>query len=155
MSNATSLKFFMCEELKQEMIVEVPGIQTFCDDKGEPVPFKLRAIGSDELNKIRDGCHIRKMVKDKKGKPMFLNGQIQYTDEYDNVLLTDMLIVSSLVFPDLRDKELLAFYNEQDSTKLVHKVFRKIEDYKYISEKVMEVSGITDDADDVIDTVKN
>ena len=155
MSNAFSIKDFMKEELKVEQIVEIPGIKTFCDKDGNPIPMKIRVITSGKLSELRNLARKRTMAKDKKGKPIFQGGQIQFTEEVDTTLLTDTMIAESLVFPDLHDKELLAYYGEQEAVKLVHKVFAKIEDYQYISDQITEVSGIGKDADELIDEAKN
>lgn len=155
MANVSSIQAFMRPELKEETIVEIPGIQTFTDEKGEPIPFKIRMITTADLTRIRKGCHVRKIAKDAKGKPIFQNGQIQYDDQYDGNAMNDQMIVQALVFPDLHNKELLDFYGVLDSVELVHKLFRKLDDYTYITEKIQEISGITSDGDEVIEDAKN
>ncbi len=152
---ANTLKFFMREELKKDLIVEIPGVATFADENGNPVPFKIRALGSEELSDIRESCRIRRMVKDSKGKPLFINGQVQYVDDYDQNLVNDTMIAFALVDPDLHDKQLLDYYGVQEASKLVRKMFKKIDDYQYISQKVAEVSGIDTEAQEVIDEIKN
>ena len=69
--------------------------------------------------------------------------------------MNDQMIAQSLVFPDLHDKELLDFYGCADSVELVHKLFAKLDDYTYITEKIQEVSGISNDGDEIIEEAKN
>ena len=71
MSNAASIKAFMRKELNEDFIVEIPGIKTFSDDKGNPIPFKIRAITTADLTRIRKACHKRRPAKDAKGKLIF------------------------------------------------------------------------------------
>lgn len=155
MANAFSIKDFMKDELKIDQVVEIPGIKTFSDKDGNPIPMQVRVITSGKLSELRKLATRRTMVKDKKGKPVFQGGQIQFNEEIDSNYLTDVLIAESLVFPDLHDKELLAFYGEQEAVKLVHKVFARIEDYQYISEQISEVSGLGRDTDEIIEDAKN
>ena len=155
MSNVFSIKDFMKEELKVDQIVEIPGIKTFCDKDGNPIPMKIKVITSGKLSELRNLARKRTIAKDKKGKPIFNGGQIQYSEEIDSTLLTDVMIAESLVFPDLHDKDLLNYYGEQEAVKLVHKVFAKIDDYTYISDQITEVSGLSRDADELVDEAKN
>lgn len=155
MSNVFSIKDFMREELKVDQVIEIPGIKTFCDKDGNPIPMKIKIITSGKLSELRAMARKRTIAKDKKGKPIYQGGQIQYSEEIDTTLLTDAMIAESLVFPDLHDKELLAYYGEQEAVKLVHKVFAKIDDYQYISNQISEASGIGRDADELIEEAKN
>lgn len=156
MAKANSIRYFMRDELKEARVVEVPGIKTFCDEEGNPVPFQIRELSSSEIFKLREGCKKRTMVKDKKGKPMLVGGEVKYTDEYDTALVTAKLIETALVFPDMHDPELLKFYNVLDSVELVNKIFRRVEDYNYIANAVTEVCGLTNEDDsETIDEIKN
>lgn len=155
MANVTSISAFMRPELKEDIIVEVPGLNTFCDDNGQPIPFKIRALTTSDLETIRKGCRKRKVAKDSKGKPIFQSGVIQYSEEYDNNAITNEMIASALVFPDLHDAKLLEFYEVRTAANLVTKLFRKVDDYQYIVNKIQEISGISDDEDDMIEEAKN
>jgi len=155
MANVPSINAFMRAELNEDTIVTIPGIKTFSDESGKPIDMKIRVITTADLTRIRKACHTRKIAKDAKGKPIFKDGSIQYDDQYDGNAMTDQMIVQSLVFPDLHDKELLEFYGCKESVELVHKLFRRFEDYTYISEKIQEVSGISATGDEIIDEAKN
>lgn len=155
MANVTSISAFMRPELKEETIIEIPGIKTFIDEKGNPIPFKIRAITTADLTRIRKACHERRIVKDAKGKPIFQNGQIQFDDQYDGNAMNDQMIVQALVYPDPHNRELLDFYGVEDSVDLIHKLFRKLDDYTYITEQIQKASGITSDGDEVIEDAKN
>ena len=155
MANVTSISAFMRPELKEETIIEIPGIKTFIDEKGNPIPFKIRAITTADLTRIRKACHKRRPAKDAKGKLIFQNGQLQYDDQYDGNEMSDQMIVQALVYPDLHNKELLDYYGVQDSVDLVHKLFSKLDDYTYLIEQIQQASGISSDGDEIIEDAKN
>lgn len=150
-----SIKSFMRAELNEPRVVEIPGVATFSDEAGNPIPMKIREITSGRLAEMRKQATRRHVVKDAKGKPVKVNGQFQYTEDVDSTLLTNIMIAEAMVFPDLHDKELLEFYHEMEAVKLVNKVFARLEDYQYIADQIQEVSGLNRDADDIIDEAKN
>ena len=154
-SNVTSIKAFMRPELKEETIVTIPGVKTFSDENGKPIDLQIRVITTNDLTRIRKACHTRKPAKDNKGKYIFQNGQMQYDDQYDGNAMNDQMIAQSLVFPNLHDAELLKYYECNDAVELVHKLFAKLEDYTYLTEKIQEVSGIGRDGDEIIEEAKN
>jgi len=155
MANVTSIKAFMKAELKETPIIEIPGIKTFSDDQGNPIPLKIRAITTNDLSRIRKACHTRRLMRDAKNKVVFQNGSPVYDDQYDGNAMNDQMIAQSLVFPDLHDKELLGYYKCNDAVELVHVLFSKLDDYTYITEQIQEVSGITTDGDEIIEDAKN
>ena len=155
MANVTSIQAFMRPELKEDIIVEVPGIQTFCDENGKPIPFKIRALTTADITMIRKGVRKRKVAKNEKGKPIFQNGVLQYSEEYDNNAMSNEMIAKALVFPDLHDPKLLEYYGVNSAVDLVPRLFRRLDDYSYIVDQIQEVSGISDDGDEIIDEAKN
>lgn len=139
-----NLKFFMVESLNEDEIVEVPGINTFKDDKGKPVPFQIKKLGVKRLNDIRKGCKVKKLLKNGKGKQMFNNlGEPMFETDYNSDEATAKIIVESLVFPYLADKELMEFYKCVDVLNMPMKLFKEPNDFKYVSEQVLLVNGIT------------
>ena len=158
----SNLKFFMVESLKKDEVVEVPGIATFKDDKGKPVPFQILKLGTSKLNEIRKGFTIKKLVKDGKGKQVYAKGgEPLFQVDYDGAKATNKIIVESLVFPNLADKDLMAFYECVDVLDMPMKLFKDPNDFKYISEQVMIVNGMTDDdeseglEEELLDEIKN
>lgn len=155
MANITSINAFMRPELKEDIIVEIPGIKTFSDEDGNPIPMKVRALTTSDLEIIRKSCRKRKIAKDTRGKPIFQSGVVQYSEEYDNNAMSNEMIAAALVFPDLHDQALRDYYGVNSAAELVPKMFRKVDDYQYIVNQIQEISGITDDADEMIDEAKN
>ena len=135
--------------------MEIPGVKTFSDSEGNPIPMKIRPIGMDEVTKIRTGCTRRRIAKDNKGKMIFNNGSVVYDEQQDSTAMSNHMIAASLVFPDLHDKDLLLFYGVESAADAVTKVFSRPDDYRYIIGKIQEISGLTDDGDEVVEEAKN
>lgn len=145
----SNLKFFMVESLKKDEVVEVPGISTFKDEKGKPVPFQILKLGTSKLNEIRKGFTIKKLVKDGKGKQVYTKvGEPLFQVDYDGAKATNKIIVESLQYPNLADKDLMVFYECVDVLDMPMKLFKDPNDFKYISQQVMIVNGMTDDEDE-------
>ncbi len=156
------LKFFMREDLLEDQVVEVPGIDTFKDPETRAViPLKIRALGTEEINNIRKLYTKNRIVIDEKGKRVFdRGGKPVLESETDNVRATNRMIVDALVFPDLHDTELMKFYKCVDVLDMPFKVFKRPKDYSYVSNAVSELAGVntSDDEstdDDLVDEAKN
>lgn len=156
---SVSMKFFMREELKKDEILEVPGLDTFCNEKGKPIPLQIKVLGVDEINKIRKNYTKTKIVLDDKGKRVFdKSGKPMMATECDNVAATNRMIVESLLVPNLKDPEMMEFYDCKDVVEMPMKVFKKPKDYAYVSEQVSNANGSGDDEmsdDELIEEAKN
>ncbi len=153
------MKFFMREEFRKEEILEIPGLNTFCDDKGEPIPLKIKVLGVDEINKIRKNYTTTKIVIDDKGKRVFdKSGKPLMATECDNMAATNRMIVESLLVPNLKDPEMMAFYDCKDVVEMPMKVFKKPKDYTYVSKQITIANGIDDEDmsdDELVEEAKN
>jgi len=156
------LKFFMREDLLQDQVVEVPGIDTFKDpETGEAIPLKIRALGTEEINDIRKAYTKNRIVIDEKGKRVFdRGGKPVLESETDNVRATNRMIVDALVFPNLHDPDLMKFYKCVDVVDMPFKVFKKPKDYNYVSNAVTKLAGVDNSEDEVagdelVDEAKN
>ena len=152
----SNLKFFMLDSVKNQEVVEVPGVETYKDDAGEIIPFKIKMLDTEEINRIRYAYRTRKMALDGKKKPVISNGEIVYTTEYDGEKSNDKIMAEAFVFPDMHDKELMAFHGVYEACELPRKVFRRPADYAYASKMVAEVIGLIEkEDDDMVNEVKN
>jgi hypothetical protein len=156
----SNLKFFMVESLKKDEIIEVPGVQTFKDDKGNPVPFQIIKLGTSRLNEIRKAFTIKKLVKDAKGKQVYSKaGEPMFQVDYDSAKATNKIIVESLKFPNLADEELMKFYECVDVLEMPMKLFKDPNDFKYISQQVLIVNGMADEDEntdeELLEDIKN
>lgn len=139
-----NLKYFMRKEAKEEQIFEVPGLESIKDENGKVVPLKIKKLHNETVANINDMYVTKTPAKDNKGNFIVQNGELVYKVERDRAKATRHILVEALVEPDLKDKELMDFFNCVDITNMPLKVFPDNDEYAYVSRKVMEVIGLID-----------
>lgn len=142
-----NLKYFMREESKQEQVFQVPAPGRFVDEDGEIVQMEVKKLHNDAIARINDMYKSRTPMKDKKGNYIAQNGEVIFRTEKDSVKATRHIIVEALVYPDLKDPELMQFYDCVDITDMPLKVFPDNDELGYVTRKVLEVLGLTDAAE--------
>lgn len=134
------LKYFM-RNLKPE-VVTVPGLASFKDENGNIIPFEIKVLTQEEINKINDGYRKRSMATDKKGNPLIALGEVVWKTEKDSARASRHLIVEALQYPNLKDPELMNYYGCADFTEMPLKVFPKADEYQQVSRMVMQALGL-------------
>ncbi len=142
-----NLKYFMREESKQEQTFQVPAPDRFVDEKGEVVQMEIKKLHNDTIARINDIYKSRTPMKDKKGNYIIQNGEVVFKTEKDNVKATYHIIAEALVYPNLKDPELMKSYECVDITEMPLKVFPDNDEFGYVSRKVMEILGLVDAAE--------
>lgn len=154
-----NMKYFMREELKNDEVVEVPGIDTFKDENGENIPFKIKVLGIEDVNKIRKNYTSRRIAVDDKGKRVLDKSRNPiFTEDVDNEAATARIIVEALECPNLKDPELMKFYGVNDVMEMPYKLFKNAKDYTYVSTTVVEVLGLGEQEvsdDELVNEAKN
>ncbi|MCD8206686.1 MAG: hypothetical protein LUD72_01975 [Bacteroidales bacterium] len=154
---AKNLSYFMRKQ--EDEIVTVPGPESFKDDDGSVIQFEVRVLPQEQIDKINAMYRKRSMATDKKGNPLVTNGEVVWKTERDNARATRHLMVEALVYPDLKNKDLMDFYKCVDVTEMPYKVFPRADDYEYVLRMVLRVLGIQTDVADQdgsdIDEAKN
>ncbi len=114
----------------------------FKDKDGKPAPFEFRALTEVENEQIRKSC-TRKI----KSKGV-VTTDIKF-EEY-----TAKLAVESVVFPNLKDKELQESYGVLGAENLL-KTMLTTGEYATLMEKVQEINGFDVSDEEVIEEAKN
>ena len=96
------LKYFMRPEAKEEIIVEVEGLDSIKDENGKAVHFRIKKLHKDTIDKINKMYTSKVPAKDRKGNYIIQNGEIVYRTEKDNAKSLAHLITEALVYPDLK-----------------------------------------------------
>ena len=104
----------------------------FQDEKGNPVPFKIRALTQEENDKITKQA-TRKV---KEGN--------QYVERLDKTDFAHRVIVEATVEPDFRAKEMCDAYGVIDPL-LVPTKMLKAGEYGRLLTEIMDLSGFGDD----------
>lgn len=103
----------------------------------------LRPLTSAEGDRITEMCFENKVGK--KGKQERVFNPVKYNRE---------IAVASIVHPDLHSIDLQEDYGVRGATSLFNEMFYAGEATK-ISERVIELSGLGESADDLIEEAKN
>lgn len=151
-----NLKYFMRE--RKEEIITVPGPETIKDENGEVLQLEIKVLSQEEIDNINSKYRNRAIAIDKKGNPYISNNEIVFKTERDNAKATRRIIVEALQYPNLKDKELMAFYKVVDVSEMPLKVFYKPEEYNYVTRTVLTALGIIEGEkknDKVVEEIKN
>ncbi len=147
-----NLKYFMREQ--KEEIITIPGPESFVDDNEKPLQFEIKKLTQEKISKIYDMYRTKKVATDKKGKPIVENGQVVFSIDKDNVKAWRHILCEALVYPNLKDEEVMKYYDCIDFTEMPLKVFFNPKEYRYVEENVMKILGIIEDEkeeDDIAD----
>lgn len=143
---AKDLKYFMRKQ--EDEIVTAPAPPSFKDEKGNPVNLEIRVLGNAEIQKINDSYRTRAMATDRKGNPIISMGEVVWKTDRDSAKASRHMLVEALAYPNLKDKELMAFYKCTDVTDMPMLVFSKTDEYAHVSRAVMAALGLGDFLDD-------
>ena len=135
-----NLKYFM--HPKETKIVTMPGPSSFVDEDGKVLDFEIKVLSQAEINKINDAYHRRYVATDKKGNPIINGNEVVWKDERDNTKASRHLVAEALQYPDLKDPELMKYYDCYDIADMPLHVFPNMGDYLYVLNMVMNVLGI-------------
>lgn len=150
------LKYFM--RSKEDEIVTVPGPSSFVDEDGNVLQFEIRVMPQSEIDHINDMYRKRSIATDKKGNPLVAHQEVIWKTERDNGKTTRHIMVEALQYPDLKDKELMDYYDCVDITDMPLKVFPKADEYEYVLRMVLKALGIqteVEDEDNELEEAKN
>lgn len=153
------LKYFMRESAKTEEIVTAPGPDTIRGEDGNPITLEIKVLSQSTIQKINDSYKHRAIATDKKGQPYIALGEVVFKTDKDNARASRHMIAEALVYPDLKDPELMAFFECHDMTEMPLKVFPRADEYAHVSCVVMAALGMgsapMSDDDAEIDDAKN
>ena len=152
-----SLKAFMREEAKTVEIVKAPAPPGFVDEEGKPVELEIKVLHSSEIHRINENYKKRSVALDKRGNPMVVGNEVAFKTERDTYRASNHILVEALVYPDLRDKELMEFYGVVDVTDMPNKVFPKPDEIAHVTRVVMSALGLGSDPEDenTLEEIKN
>lgn len=152
-----SLSYFMRETAKRQEVVEVPGVASIKDEKGNVIPFKIKILTKKEIEDIYDKYRTRTLLYDKKGKPVINRGQAVFDTNTDSSKALRRIIVEALVYPDLHNKELMDFFECYEFADMPVKVFPNPKEYAQVEQMVLSALGILEDEEeaDEVQEAKN
>lgn len=108
----------------------------FLDEEGKPVPVVMKSLTQERLNAISKLSMREKKVGNK---------VVQDIDYNDNL---NRCLIESIVFPDLRDRDLCRAYGTEDPVSLPSKMFL-IDEYSKLAKAFAKLNGLKDKDGDV------
>lgn len=150
-----NLKYFM-RDVKDE-IITVDGPESFKDEDGNVIQLEIKVLSQSEIQRINNNYRKRTIATDKKGNPLAYNGEVLWKTEKDSAKATRHMIVEALQYPDLKDKELMKFYNCVDVTEMPLLVFSRSDEYTHVTRAVMTALGLLEGVSDeeTVEEAKN
>lgn len=120
--------------------------KSLCDDKGNPLEWEFRHITSKENDAIRDAA-TREVPIPGRGN--------MYRQKLDGVQYSRDMVVKSIVFPDLYDKELQDSYGVKTPEDLLMEMVDDPGEYMELIAYVQKFQGFNVSFDDKVDEAKN
>ena len=124
MSKLSAFLHPVVENKEKEVVIS----NRFLDEKGNPIPFKIRAITQKENDAILK-------LATRRAKE---NGQT--VEKLDNVDFSRRMVVAATVFPDFKEKELCDAYGVMDPLLVPGKMLLSGE-YSRLMREITALSG--------------
>lgn len=116
----------------------------FKDEKGNPIPWEIKALTAAENDVLQRCCMVNVPVPGKRG---------QYSRELDQSKYTAMLLAESVVEPNLHDAELQDSYGVKSAEALLSKMLC-LNEYNTLAEAVTGM-GKFESLPELVETAKN
>lgn len=115
---------FLKQNKIEEEIIEVPVSDRFVDEKGNPVPFKLRILNNSEVEELQ--IQATEPVFDSKTRR-------KIGSELNQEKFGSLLLANAITYPDLGDEELMKSWDAEDKVDLLKKML-DIREMRVLSE---------------------
>lgn len=132
---------------KRKQEVEMIVSEAFKNEKGEPIPFRIKPTTFSTFSALREKNSKLEIIENDQGKKV----PVKKTNEG---ALTMALCAKCIVHPNLKDAELQNFYGVITELDLVDAML-SVDEMTKISDKIMEISGIADNINEVKEEAKN
>ena len=123
-----------------------PATKTICDENDKPLEWEIKALSTTESENIREECTTEVPVPGKPGV---------YRPKVDSKAYIAKLIASSVVFPDLYNKELQDSYGVTKPEELLKQMIDDPTEYNDFAAFVQNFSGLDETLDDKVKEAKN
>lgn len=142
----SNLSFFLKQNVEQEENVKYVASKRYKDEEGKPIEWELRTLTTEEYEAFNKQS-IKRV-------PVVGGYKGQYTKDLNTDKLASLMVVASVVEPNLNSKELQDSYGVMGAEALVKKLLKPGE-YQELSRKVQEVSGFNVTQDELVEEAKN
>ena len=120
--------------------------KSLCDANGEPLKWEIKALTTTETEDIRAAVTTEVQIPGKPG---------MYRQKVDSKEFVAKLIASSVVFPDLYNKELQDSYGVKTPEELIRQMIDDPAEYNDFAEFVQKYNGLDQPLDEKVEAAKN
>ena len=120
--------------------------KSLTDEKGQPLLWEIRPLTSKETNRLTDECTFQEQVP---GKPNVFRNKINSTK------LLQKMMVASVVFPNLNDKDLQDSYGVMTPEELITEMVDDPGEYNNFGKYLNELNGFNEGINEKVEEAKN
>lgn len=142
----SNLNRFLKENKIKKENVQYAATKSLTDEDGKPLLWEIRPLASKETNKMTEDCTIQEQIP---GKPNMFRNKIDSTK-----LLTKMM-VASIVFPNLNDKDLQDSYGVMTPEDLITEMIDNPGEYNEFGKFINEFNGFNEGVNEKVEKAKN
>lgn len=142
----SDLSRFLKKNKKLKENVQYAVTKSLTDEKGQPLLWKIRPLTSKETNRLTDECTFQEQVP---GKPNVFRNKINSTK------LLQKMMVASVVFPNLNDKDLQDSYGVMTPEELITEMVDDPGEYNNFGKYLNELNGFNEGINEKVEEAKN
>ena len=142
----SDLRRFLKKNKKLKENVQYAVTKSLTDEKGQPLLWEIRPLTSKETNRLTDECTFQEQVP---GKPNVFRNKINSTK------LLQKMMVASVVFPNLNDKDLQDSYGVMTPEELITEMVDDPGEYNNFGKYLNELNGFNEGINEKVEEAKN
>ena len=142
----SDLSKFLKKNKKLKENVQYAVTKSLTDEKGQPLLWEIRPLTSKETNRLTDECTFQEQVP---GKPNVFRNKINSTK------LLQKMMVASVVFPNLNDKDLQDSYGVMTPEELITEMVDDPGEYNNFGKYLNELNGFNEGINEKVEEAKN
>lgn len=142
----SDLSRFLKKNKKLKENVQYAVTKSLTDEKGQPLLWEIRPLTSKETNRLTDECTFQEQVP---GKPNVFKNKINSTK------LLQKMMVASVVFPNLNDKDLQDSYGVMTPEELITEMVDDPGEYNNFGKYLNELNGFNEGINEKVEEAKN
>ena len=142
----SSFEMFMKKNKKIRQNTFYPATKSILGEDGKPALWEIRAITTEESDRIRAACTHEVPVPGRKGATK---------DKIDLMEYLDKLTVAAIVFPDLYNAELQDSYGVKTPEELLKQMIDDPSEYSDLQQYIQNQSGFDADMNETVEEAKN
>jgi len=125
------IRCFLAGNAVKYTAAEVEISDRFCDEEGNPIPWKIKILTAKEMEGIKKACTVK-----------VVNAATQKTElRTDEENMGRLLLEQCVLFPNLKSEELQNSYGVMDAAELAEAMLTPGE-YAKLSKAIMEAQGV-------------